>query len=103
MSVILNKKLPFAARAQRLNIYLLLVSLVLLAQQFTYTLYVWGFRLLFVVVTLQVALGNINSEWNAKKTVKKTLVILLIIVVIFIFSIFVTPYLIELGRPKKSY
>ena len=39
MSVILNKKLPFAARAQRLNIYLLLVSLVLLAQQFTYTLY----------------------------------------------------------------
>ncbi len=103
MSVILNKKLPFAARAQRLNIYLLLVSLVLLAQQFTYTLYVWGFRLLFVVVTLQVALGNINSEWNAKKTVKKTLVILLIIAVIFIFSIFVTPYLIELGRPKKSY
>jgi len=99
MSVILNKKLPFAARAQRLNIYLLLVSLVLLAQQFTYTLYVWGFRLLFVVVTLQVALGNINSEWNAKKT----LIILLIIAVIFIFSIFVTPYLIELGRPKKSY
>ncbi len=103
MSVILNKKLPFATRAQRLNIYLLLVSLVLLAQQFTYTLYVWGFRLLFVVVTLQVALGNINSEWNAKKTVKKTLVILLIIAVIFIFSIFVTPYLIELGRPKKNY
>lgn len=103
MAVITNKKLPFATRAQRLNIYLLLLSLVMLAQQFTYTIYVWGFRLLFVVVTLQVALGNINSEWNAKKTTKKTLIILLIIAVIFIFSIFVTPYLIELGRPKKSY
>ena len=103
MAVITNKKLPFATRAQRLNIYLLIVALLMLAQQFTYTIYVWGFRLLFVVVTLQVALGNINPDWNAKKTVKKTLVILLIIAVIFIFSIFVTPYLIELGRAAKKY
>ena len=94
---------PFAARAQRINIYLLIVALLMLAQQFTYTVYVWGFRLLFVVVTLQVALGNINPEWDGKKTLRKTLVILLVIVVIFAFSIFVTPYLIELGRPKRSF
>ena len=94
---------PFAGRAQRINIYLLLVALLMLAQQFTYTIYLWGFRLLFVVVTLQVALGNINPDWNSKKTLKKTLVILLVIVVIFAFSIFVTPYLIELGKPKKNY
>ena len=37
------------------------------------------------------------------KTLKKTLIILLVIAVIFVFSIFVTPYLIELGRPKKNY
>jgi uncharacterized membrane protein len=74
-----------------------------LAQQFTYTVYVWGFRLLFVVVTLQVALGNINPEWDGKKTLRKTLVILLVIAFIFVFSIFVTPYLIELGRPKRSF
>jgi hypothetical protein len=94
---------PFAARAQRINIYLLIVALLMLAQQFTYTVYVWGFRLLFVVVTLQVALGNINPEWDGKKTLRKTLVILLIIAIIFAFSIFVTPYLIELGRPKRSF
>ncbi|MFM1986569.1 MAG: hypothetical protein RIS18_786 [Actinomycetota bacterium] len=98
-----TNKPPFAARAQRINIYLLLVALVMLAQQFTYTIYVWGFRLLFVVVTLQVALGNINPDWNSKKTFKKTLVILLIIVIIFAFSVLVTPYLIELGKPKKNY
>lgn len=96
-------KAPFAARAQRINIYLLIVALLMLAQQFTYTVYVWGFRLLFVVVTLQVALGNINPEWDGKKTLRKTLVILLVIVVIFAFSILVTPYLIELGRPKRSF
>ena len=94
---------PFAARSQRINIYLLIVALLMLAQQFTYTVYVWGFRLLFVVVTLQVALGNINPEWDGKKTLKKTLVILLVIVTIFAFSIFVTPYLIELGKPKRSF
>jgi hypothetical protein len=94
---------PFAARAQRINIYLLIVALLMLAQQFTYTVYLWGFRLLFVVVTLQVALGNINPEWDGKKTLRKTLVILLVIAFIFVFSIFVTPYLIELGRPKRSF
>ena len=94
---------PFAARVQRINIYLLLVSLVMLAQQFTYTIYVWGFRLLFVTVTIQVALGNINPDWNVKKTLRKTLVILLVIAFIFAFSIYVTPYLIELGRPKRNF
>jgi hypothetical protein len=98
-----TNKRPFAARAQRVNIYLLILALLMLAQQFTYTVYVWGFRLLFVVVTLQVALGNINPEWDGKKTLKKTLVILLVIVTIFAFSILVTPYLIELGRPKRSF
>jgi hypothetical protein len=52
---------------------------------------------------LQVALGNINPDWDAKKTIRKTLVILLIIAVIFAFSIFVTPYLVELGRPKRNF
>ncbi len=101
--VVKTSKPPFAARAQRINIYLLLVALLMLAQQFTYTIYVWGFRLLFVVVTLQVALGNINPDWDKKKTFKKTLVILLVIVIIFVFSIIVTPYLIELGRAAKKY
>ena len=101
--VVKTNKTPFAARAQRINIYLLIAALLMLAQQFTYTIYVWGFRLLFVVVTLQVALGNINPDWDKKKTLKKTLVILLVIVVIFVFSIIVTPYLIELGKPKKKY
>ena len=103
MDAITNRKLPFATRVQRLNIYLLLIALLMLAQQFTYTIYLWGFRLLFVVVTLQVALGNINPDWDAKKTIRKTLVILLIIAVIFAFSIFVTPYLVELGRPKRNF
>ena len=103
MAVVTNRKLPFATRVQRLNIYLLLIALLMLAQQFTYTIYLWGFRLLFVVVTLQVAVGNINTDWDAKKTIRKTLVILLIIAVIFAFSIFVTPYLVELGRPKRNF
>lgn len=46
--VIKTNKPPFAARVQRINIYLLLVALLMLAQQFTYTIYVWGFRLLLL-------------------------------------------------------
>jgi len=69
--VVKTNKPPFAARAQRINIYLLIVALLMLAQQFTYTIYLWGFRLLFVVVTLQVALGNINPDWDGKKNLKE--------------------------------
>jgi len=96
-------KLPFAAKAQRINIVLLIVALAMLAQKFTYEIYAWGFRLLMITVPLQVALGNINPEWDSKKTVKKTIWILIVTVIIFVFSIVVTPYLIELGRATKKY
>jgi hypothetical protein len=101
--VIKTRKEAFASRAQRINIYLLILSLLMLAQDSFYTIYTWGFRLLGVVVILQISLGNIDPSWGFKKTAKKTVIITLIIVVIFMISIFVTPYLIELGRPKRSY
>lgn len=69
-----------------------------MAQSFSYTVYVWGFRLLMILVPLQVAVGNIKPEWGAARSIKKILLYLAIVVVVFALSIAVTPYLIDLGR-----
>jgi hypothetical protein len=89
---------PFAARLQVRLIWMLGICLLLLAQSFSYTVYVWGFRLLMILVPLQVAVGNIKPEWGAARSIKKILLYLAIVVVVFALSIAVTPYLIDLGR-----
>lgn len=96
----MKTKNPFAARLQLFNIYLLGISLLLLAQSFSYQFYRLGFALLFISVPFQVAIGNVNSEASRSTTIKKTFIYLAIVAVIFALSIFVTPILIELGRNK---
>jgi hypothetical protein len=93
-------KNPFAARVQLFNIYLLGISLLLLAQSFSYQLYRLGFVLLFIGVPCQIAIGNVKPEASRLEAIKKTLIYLAIVALIFALSIFVTPILIELGRNK---
>lgn len=89
---------PFAARLQLTLIWLLGICLLLLAQSFSYTVYVWGFRALLVLVPLQVAVGNIKPEWGAARSIKKILLYLAIVAAVFALSIAVTPFLVNLGR-----
>jgi hypothetical protein len=89
---------PFAARLQLTLIWLLGLCLLLLAQSFSYTVYVWGFRALLILVPLQVAVGNIKPEWGLARSIKKILLYLAIVAAVFALSIAVTPFLINLGR-----
>lgn len=89
---------PFAARLQLTLIWLLGLCLLLLAQSFSYPVYVWGFRALLVLVPLQVAVGNIKPEWGAARSIKKILIYLAIVAAVFALSIAVTPFLVNLGR-----
>lgn len=94
----MKKDAAFAARLQLTFIWLLGLCLLLLAQSFSYAVYVWGFLALMVLVPLQVAIGNIKSEWGVARSVKKILLYLAIVAAVFVFSIAVTPFLVNLGR-----
>ena len=94
----MKNDMPFAARLQLTLIWLLGICLLLLAQSFSYAVYVWGFRALLVLVPLQVAVGNIKPEWGATRSIKKILLYLAIVAAVFALSIAVTPFLINLGR-----
>ncbi|MCX6451229.1 MAG: hypothetical protein NTZ31_05985 [Actinobacteria bacterium] len=96
----MKPKAPFASRWQLRNIYILGFSLVLMAQGLYYPIYRWGFFILFAFVPIQIGLGNVNPEWGAWRTIRKTLFIILIVAVIIVFSIWLAPALVNLGRTK---
>lgn len=94
----MKAKTPFGARLQLIWIWALTGSLLLIAQQFTHTIYTVGFAALCLFVPLQVAIGNIKPEWGAKKSLSRIAIYLAIVAVIFAISIAITPFLVNLGR-----
>ena len=86
----------FAQRAQNVVIALLIVSLVLVAQQFSQPLYKFGVLALLVMVPVQIAVSNVAPTAGLRKTLTKSLIILAIVAAIIVFSILVTPFLVGL-------
>jgi MFS-type transporter involved in bile tolerance (Atg22 family) len=91
----------FAQRAQNVVMTLLVISLVMVAQQFSQALYKAGAVSLFFVVFLQIAVSNVTPTAGRRKTLTKSAIILGIIVLIFLFSIWITPTLVGLGQTKR--
>jgi hypothetical protein len=91
----------FAQRAQNVVMGLLIVSLVLVAQQFSQALYKVGAVSLFVSVFVQIAVSNVAPTAGVRTTLTKSAIILGIIVLIFLFSIWITPTLVGLGQTRR--
>lgn len=89
---------PFGARLQLGWVWALTASLLLIAQSFSYFIYLVGFVALCILVPFQVAIGNIKPEWGAKKSLARVLLYLVIVAVIFVISIAIAPFLVNLGR-----
>ena len=91
-------KIPFAARFQGILIGVLLIGMVLVAQQFSKTIYQIGLPLLIVAAFAQIAFGNIPPTSNARKSTGLFLLTWAIIAVLIFVSIRIAPTLIGLGR-----
>jgi len=94
----MRTKKSFGARLQYIWIWALAISLLLIAQSFTHAIYTLGFVALCLFVPLQVAIGNIKPEWGASKSLAQILIYFVIVVAIFVISIAITPFLVNLGR-----
>lgn len=92
------RKLPFATIAQNVVIGLLIVSLLMVAQPFSINIFGYGIYALAASVFLQIAVSNVSPTAGFKRTLIKSLIIIAITVLIFIFSIWITPTLVALGR-----
>lgn len=91
-------KQPFAAIVQGILVILLVISFVMITQQFYESIYRMGFLLLIASTFVQIAFGNLPPEANFKQSIKLTAVVFAIIAIVFGLGIFLAPHLVNLGR-----
>lgn len=89
---------PFASIVQAVLVALLLVSILLIAQQFSVTLYRVGLIMLATTTLVQIAFGNIPPTANLRQSLRLWLLFSLIIAVVFGLGIAIAPFLVALGR-----
>jgi hypothetical protein len=91
-------RLPFAARFQGVLIGLMFLGVLLIAQQWSKTLYQLGLPLVVVAAFLQFAFGNIPPSANFAKSMRLLALTWAIIAAVFGLGIYLAPFLIGLGR-----
>ncbi len=91
-------KSPFAARMQPILIGLLLVGLVLIAQQWNRDVYRVGMLLLIGTTLIQMTFGNIPPQATLAQTAKYLLIGFAILGSVVAISILLVPTLLQIGR-----
>ena len=93
-----STKKPFASRFQSAMIVLLIISLVLIAQQFSKTVYQIGIVMLVISTFLQIGASNIDPKADFKGSMKVMGIAMTIIAVVFTAGILLVPFFLHLGK-----
>ena len=91
-------KTPFAARLQTILIGLLLLGMVLIAQQSNRDVYTAGMLLLIGATLIQIPFGNVPPQSSFGQSMKYLAIGLAILATVFGISIMIVPSLLRLGR-----
>jgi hypothetical protein len=89
---------PFAAIIHLILVFLMLISIVLIGQQYSMPLYQVGLLLLVTATLIQVAFGNIPPTTNLARSLRLFVSFMLIIAVVFGVSLLLVPLLVQLGK-----
>ncbi len=91
-------KTPFASRLQTVFVFLMLLSIVLIGQQWVQGIYKAGIVLLFVSVLLNMAVSNVPSHHGLARTLRLGGIFFAIVAGVFALAIVAVPYLYALGQ-----
>lgn len=94
----MKARTPFAARLQTVLIVLLVVGMVLIAQQWSKDVYKIGMLVLIGAALVQIPFGNALPEWGFGQSMKFLGIGLAILAAVFTVSILLVPTLLKLGR-----
>ena len=89
---------PFAARLHLVLVLLMLVSFLLIGQQWSKFLYQIGLLLLVASALVQVVFGNVAPETGFARSMKQLALGLVVVAAVFGLGIALTPLLVNLGR-----
>ena len=93
-----STKKPFASRFQSVLIVMLIISLVLIAQQSSKSVYKIGIVMLIVSTVLQIGASNINPKADFKGSMKVMGIAMAIVTVVFTAGILLVPVFLRIGR-----
>jgi hypothetical protein len=88
----------FAAKLQTVLSVLLVLGMVLIAQQWSKDVYKIGMLLLIGAALVQMPFGNALPEWDFRQSMKFLVIGLAILASVFAISILIVPTLLRLGR-----
>lgn len=88
----------FASVAQLLLIIALTISFIMITQRRSEEVYSYGVMALIVLTLFQIAFGNIPPNANWKTSIIGVVIAAAIIGAVIRMSIWLTPYLLQLGR-----
>ena len=91
----LEIKKPFASVMQLIVIVMLLLSMILIAQQISLKIYKFGLVLLMVSVILQIGFGNIPPMANFAKSIKLLMIIIVVVITVFLLGIILAPVFVK--------
>lgn len=94
----MQKKIPFAERAESLLMISILVGIALVAQPFSVIVFRIGLVVLVAATLLQIAVGNVPKHLDAGPSIVRIVIILAIVAAMFGLGILLVPYFAQLGR-----
>jgi hypothetical protein len=97
----LKRNWPFASTIQISLIIALLVCFAMIAQQFDRDFYRVGSVALIFLTLIQIAFGNISPQANFAQSMRGLLITAVILAFVVALSIWLVPFLIQLGRPAN--
>jgi len=93
-----KRKKPFASILQAVLIALLVISLILIAQQYSLQIYQLGLILLGAAAITQMGFGNVPPNSNFAQSIKFLILTYVIIGAVFAVGILLAPTLIGMAR-----
>jgi len=88
----------FTQRVQLTWIFILLVALIGIGQAFSFTVYQVSMVTMVAAGMGQIAIGNVPPDAPPSRFFRFLAIFVVVIVVVFALSIWLTPYLVNLGR-----
>lgn len=88
----------FVDRLEAILMALILVGIVLVAQQWSVKIFRVGLTILVLSTLLQIAVGNVPRHFSAGKSILRIVILLGVVALMFALGILAAPFFAQIGR-----
>lgn len=94
----MKNETSFVDRLEAILMGLILVGIVLVAQQWSVKIFRVGLSILVISTLLQIAVGNVPRHFSAGRSLVRIVILLGVVALMFALGILLAPYFAEIGR-----